>query len=155
MRRGGRWNAPGSFATVYLAGDLETARAIARFQIEKLVDMPFTADDLDPEGLPVLVSTEIAGSEVRDLHSSAGIADASLPPTYPIDSEGHVVSHSTCQPIGRATFDAGVGGISCRSAVPGAPHDGSELAWFDDIHGPLTESGHPSSFADWYGVLDL
>lgn len=60
MRRGGRWNAAGSFPVTYLNADLETARANVRhFLTNKLSGQPFSAEDLERSELPVLISLDL------------------------------------------------------------------------------------------------
>ncbi|HET6171165.1 MAG TPA: RES family NAD+ phosphorylase [Gaiellales bacterium] len=144
-RAGGRWNPPGSFAALYLCRDVETARANAR----RLLDgQPFTFDDLLPERLPALVEAEVPQARYVDAVSARGLASLDLPPTYPLDGRGRVIAHRRCQAIGRAAWEAGEPGVACRSAAPGAPPDGEELALFD--RGLRLKPGRRRRFERWY-----
>lgn len=142
---GGRWNPPGAFAVLYLCRDLETARANARRRIE---GQPFTFDDLLPERLPALVETDVPLARYVDAVSARGLAALDLPPSYPLDARGRIVSHKRCQRIGSAAWVAGEPGIACRSAAPGAPPGGEELALFD--RGLRLRRGRRQRFDRWY-----
>ena len=85
LRSGGRWNAPGTFAVLYLCRDVETARANARRLLE---GQPFTFDDLLPERLPALVETTVPEARYVDAITSRGLASLELPATYPLDGRG-------------------------------------------------------------------
>jgi hypothetical protein len=122
---GGRWNPPGSFATLYLNEDLDTARA----QVTALLaGSPVGPDDLD-EGFDLVVATLPRSQEVADAVSEAGLKALGLPRTYPRHPNGRPVRHDVCQPIGEAVWGFGLRGVRARSA---ATDDGSghELAWF-------------------------
>ena len=80
-RGGGRWNAPGTFAVLYLCRDVETARANARRLLE---GQPFTFDDLLPERLPALVETTVPEARYVDAVTARGLASLELPATYPL-----------------------------------------------------------------------
>jgi hypothetical protein len=143
--RGGRWNPPGAFAALYLCRDVETARANAR----RLLDgQPFTFDDLLPERLPALVETEVPEARYVDAVSARGLASLDLPATYPLDGRGRTVGHKRCQAIGAAAWAAGEPGVACRSAAPGAPPGGEELALFD--RGLRLRRGRRQRFERWY-----
>ena len=144
-RSGGRWNPPGAFAALYLCRDVETARANARRLIE---GQPFTFDDLRPERLPALVETSLPDARYVDAVSARGLASLGLPASYPLDARGRVVSHARCRPIGAAAWDAGEPGVACRSAAPGAPPGGEELALFD--RGLRLRRGRRRRFERWY-----
>jgi hypothetical protein len=144
-RNGGRWNPPGAFAALYLCRDVETARANARRLLE---GQPFTFDDLLPERLPGLVETDLPQARYVDAVSARGLASLDLPPTYPLDARGRVVGHRRCQTIGSAAWAAGEPGIACRSAAPGAPSEGEELALFD--RGLRLRRGRRQRFERWY-----
>jgi hypothetical protein len=144
-RGGGRWNPPGSFAALSLCRDVETARANAR---RLLGGQPFTFDDFLPERLPALVETEVPRARYVDAVSSRGLASLHLPTSYPLDGRGRIVGHRRCQPIGSAAWEAGEPGIACRSAAPGAPPDGEELALFD--RGLRLRRGRRQRFERWY-----
>jgi RES domain-containing protein len=155
MKHGGRWNAPGSYPTVYLCGDRGTAQANARFLLnKKLAATFFSADDLDPSELPVLVTTVVLQDEYADIITDAGCANVGLPTSYPIDAAGAPVEHAQCQRIGRHVWDAGVDGIACRTAVDHGPIDGEELAYFERPGAALSVLGDPERFEDWYGPID-
>jgi RES domain len=143
-RRGGRWNPPGSFATVYLNDSVELARAQLRHRLEPRGIRP---EDLDPEAGPVLAHTRVPDDEYVDAVSDEGLADLGLPATYPLDRRGEAIAHSACQPIGRAAWDAGERGIACRSAASSAPPDAEELAFFARRR---LRIGRTERFADWY-----
>lgn len=124
QRNGGRWNPRGSFPTLYLNGDLPTARA----QINRMLDgYPVDPEDLDAPY--VLVTVALPRSQtVADAITNHGLERLGLADSYPF-ANGAVVSHATCQPIGAAIRLAGLRGVHARSAVL---DDGSgrELAWF-------------------------
>jgi hypothetical protein len=125
--RGGRWNPPGSFATLYLNEDLVTARLnLRRF----IADWPYEPEDLRNDTGPVLVGAALPRDQhVADAHTPAGVAALALPSTYPIDRSGRLVPHHRCQPLGRAVRALDLRGVRARSAQArdGA---GRELAWF-------------------------
>jgi RES domain-containing protein len=125
--RGGRWNAPGSFAVLYLNRDHQTAR---RNVDRLLADQPYGPEDLDPEEAFVLVAIELTEARYVDMLTDAGCTSAGLPASYPRDATRATVSHATCQPIGQAAYDDGEPGIACRSAAPGSARTDEELALF-------------------------
>jgi hypothetical protein len=143
-RRGGRWNPPGSFATVYLNDSVELARAQLRHRLEPRGIRP---EDLDPEAGPVLVHTRVPDDEYVDAVSAQGLAELGLPATYPLDGRGAAVPRSACQPIGQAAWDAGERGVACQSAARSASPDAEELAFFARRR---LRIGRTERFADWY-----
>lgn len=150
MRRGGRWNAPGSFPVTYLSADLSTARANARrILTDQLRGQPFGAEDLDPAQLPILVVTAAPRRDYLDIISRSGVVANGLPETYPLDRTGHLVEHDRCQSIGQAAWDAALPGVACRSAVG----PGEEMAYFDH-HEVLLERLAVQTFTEWYGPFD-
>ncbi|MDA8185155.1 MAG: RES family NAD+ phosphorylase [Actinomycetota bacterium] len=152
-RFGGRWNPPGSFAVCYLNRDLETSKANARHLLERrLADMPFTADDIDPEELPVLVDTAVDEDKFVDVVTDEGCVAAGLPSTYPLDVAGKTVPRTVCQPIGMDEWEAGRPGVAYRSAAQTAPSEGEELAWFQRDR--RLKVGRRRTFAEWYGRID-
>jgi len=154
MRVGRRWNAPGSFPVTYLNADLGTARANARYLLtQALAGQPFSAADLDPSERPVLVTTDIPEDHHLDVVTPAGAVANGLPETYPDDGTGAAVAWSVCQVIGQQAWDAGLPGIACRSAAPGAPAEGEELAFFDRPEVSL-QAKATRAFEDWYGPVD-
>ncbi|MGA3221983.1 MAG: RES family NAD+ phosphorylase [Acidimicrobiales bacterium] len=152
-RFGGRWNPPGSFAVCYLNRDVETAKANARHLLERrLADLPFTADDIDPEELPVLIDTAVDEDEFLDVVTGEGCVAVGLPPTYPLDVGGKTVPWAVCQPIGMDQWEAGRPGVACRSAAETAPPEGEELAWFKRDR--RLEVERRRTFDEWYGTID-
>lgn len=124
QQHGGRWNPPASFPTLYLNGDLPTARA----QIERMLDgYPVDPEDLDAPY--VLVTAAIPrGQTAADAISDEGLEHLGLPATYPT-AKNTPISHAICQPIGAAVRFAGLRGVHARSAAT-ADGSGRELAWF-------------------------
>jgi hypothetical protein len=154
MRYGARWNALGSFPVTYFNADLGTARANARRLLTiNLEGQPFSAADLDPSELPVLISVDIPNGRYLDVVTRNGCVRNGLPRTYPFDAHGGVVPWSACQPIGQNAWDDGLPGIACRSAAQGAPADGEELPWFDR-HVVTLVAKEIRSFDEWYGTFD-
>jgi len=143
--RGGRWNAPGSFPVVYLNGDERVARANV---LQRFAGLPFGPEDLEPSAAPVLVSTVVAEDDFVDVVGDAGCVAVGLPATYPVDTDGVVVPHEVCRPVGQAAWDAGLPGVACRSAAPAAPSGGEELAWF--ARGGSLVPLEVRRFTDWY-----
>ncbi len=120
---GGRWNPPGSWPTLYLNRDLDTARA----QMGRLLEGTFAEpEDLSDDAF-VLVAARLPREVVVDVVSAAGVNAAGLPSSYPLNANGSVVSHGRCQAVGSQAHDAALGGVEARSACT---RDGSgrELA---------------------------
>ena len=127
QERGGRWNPPGSWRTLYLNEDLVTARLnLDRF----IAGWPYEPEDLDARTGPHLAEAHLPRSQtVADVHTPAGVEATGLPASYPLDGGGAVVEHEPCQQVGQEVHEAGLRGVRCRSAQ--APHGaGRELAWF-------------------------
>ena len=125
--RGGRWNPPGSWPTLYLNEDVVTARLnLARF----IADWPYEPEDLaDGTGPQLAIAHLPRRQRVADLHSPEGVAAVGLPDSYPLAVADELVDHNTCQQVGEQVQTAGLRGIRCRSAQ--APHGaGREVAWF-------------------------
>jgi len=140
MRRGGRWNARGSFPLVYLNATVDVARA----QVQRSFDgAPWTFGDLDPG--PVLVSTEVAYDEYVDVVTDEGCMAAGLPAAYP---KG--VDHARCQPIGQRAWGHAYPGIACRSAAVFAPGGGEELAWFQRPDRDRLRATQTEDFDEWF-----
>lgn len=138
---GQRWN-PAGLACLYLNSDVITARA----NVERLyAGLPYGPEDLDPAEAPVLIEVTIPYGTAADALGNAGLLDMGLPASYPRDGAGDVVPHATCQPIGRAAFDAGLDGVAARSAAPGGER---ELAWFPRGIGPTVVATR--RFEDWW-----
>lgn len=145
QERGGRWNPPDSYPTLYLSEDMATARA----QITALLaGSPVEPDDLDT-GFDLVVAGLPRTQEVADAITERGLGALGLPETYPRHQNGRPIRHETCRPIGAAVFANGLRGVHARSA---ATEDGSgrELAWF-----PARESSRAAlldrlHFRDWW-----
>jgi len=130
QRRGGRWNPPGSFPTLYFNEEIVTARLNLRTFI---AGWPYEPEDLRDETGPLLVSAYLPRNQrVADVHSREGVAAVNLPASYPLNAtegRGELVPHFKCQPIGQQAKERGLRGVRCRSSRvrDGA---GRELAWF-------------------------
>jgi RES domain len=125
--RGGRWNPPGSFPTLYVNEDQATARLnVRRF----IAGWPYEPEDLRDDTGPVLVGAVLPRhQQVADVHTPAGVRAVGLPATYPLDHAGRLIGHDRCQPIGAAAKERALRGVRCRSTS--APLGGGrELAWF-------------------------
>ena len=120
---GQRWN-PAGLECLYLNSNLATARANVARRFDRL---PYGPEDLDPATAPQLVTVDVPAGRAADAHTDEGLSAAGLPVSYPLDSDGQLIGHTVCQPIGQAAFDEGLDGIDCRSAAPGGTR---ELAWF-------------------------
>jgi hypothetical protein len=140
---------------VYLNRDRATARANVRFLLtKKLATTFFSADDLDPSELPVLITTVVLENQCADVVTDAGCVSVGLPTSYPSEVAGGPVGHAQCQDIGRQVWEADVDGIACRTAVDHGPIDGEELAYFERPGTALVALGDPERFEDWYGPFD-
>ena len=126
-RRGGRWNPPDSFPTLYFNEDVVTARLNLRSFIAA---WPYEPEDLRDDTGPVLIGATLPRTQrVCDAHTRKGITAVGLPASYPLDTMGHLIPHATCQPIGERVKERGLRGVRCRSAR--APYGaGRELGWF-------------------------
>jgi RES domain len=144
LRRGGRWNPPGSFGVLYLNASVPVARAQVR---QKLENRGIRPEDLEPDQGPVLVHTAPPPDDYVDVITDPGCTSLKLPKTYPVDEHEITVPHSVCQPIGQRAWNAGEPGIACRSAARTAPANGEELAFF--ARRPL-KADQTEDFADWY-----
>lgn len=123
---GGRWNPPGSFDTLYLNADLQTAQ----LQIERLLaGSPVHPDDLDDDAYLLVAATLPRTQAAADAVSGPGLKALGLGEAYPLDSRGRRVQQATCQEIGVRLHDAGLRGVWCRSAQ-GTDARTRELAWF-------------------------
>jgi len=144
--RGGRWNAPGSYGTLYLNGSLAVARAQAR---HKLAGQPYGVEDLDESEQHDLVAVDVPDGDYLDCVTDAGLRAAGLPASYPLRPDGGAVEHPQCRPVGAAARDAGRPGVACRSAAAGAPAGDEELAVFDTAAAGVVMTGRVP-FAAWY-----
>lgn len=146
-RRGGRWNPPGSFATLYLNEDKITARMNLRTFIAQ---WPYEPEDLRADTGPILVGATLPRrQQVCDAHSREGVQSVGLPKTYPLDASGELVSHQRCQRIGEKVKQAGLRGVRARSAQS---HTGAgrELAWFPVTTRSVAKPLQTLSFEAWY-----
>jgi hypothetical protein len=145
--RGGRWNPPASFPTLYFNEDQATARVnLQRF----IAGWPYEPEDLRDDTAPVLVGAELPRRQrVADVHSPAGVRAAGLPATYPLDAAGWLVGHGVCQPVGADAQRRGLRGVWCRSA--NARHGaGRELAWFPATARSRAHGIARLPFSEWY-----
>jgi hypothetical protein len=129
--RGGRWNPPGSFPTLYLNGDPPTAlRQIRRM----LRGTPVRTDDLDEDAFVLVAATLPRSQTVADGVTEEGLRALHLPATYPLTADGSPVEAEACRPVGVALRDLGLRGVWCRSSAPVVGEEiageGRELAWF-------------------------
>ena len=125
---GGRWNAPGAFAVLYLNDTVATARLQV---LHKLVGLPYGSEDLDPDAQHDLVTVQVPKDEYLDCVTDAGLVLVGLPRSYPRYRNGRPVGHNACQPVGQQAYDGGLPGIVCRSAATNAARTNEELAFFD------------------------
>jgi RES domain-containing protein len=111
--RGGRWNPPGSHATLYLNADVATARA----QIERmLAGTPVRIDDLDNDAY-LLVAARLPRSQTcADATTGVGLRALGLAAGYPLDSSGQSIPAADCEPVGVRVREEGLRGVWCRSA---------------------------------------
>jgi hypothetical protein len=145
--RGGRWNPPDSFPTLYLNEDRTTARINLRAFI---TGWPYEPEDLADDAGPVLVAARLPRRQrVADCHSREGVRATGLPATYPLDDRSELVGHERCQPIGQAAKNARLRGVRYRSArePDGA---GRELAWFPATARSRARLVGREAFTDWY-----
>jgi len=143
-RRGGRWNPPGSWPTLYLNEDMPTVHAQVRHMF---VGRGVEADDLD-DNAPIVLAAATLPQRQRavEAFTDVGVDAIGLPPGYPLDDDGVIVDHDVTQPIGTAVHDAGFRGVWCRSA---ALH-GHELAWFPaDRAAARPVWAQPKPFGSW------
>lgn len=146
-QRGGRWNPPGSWRTLYLNEDVVTARLnLDRF----IAGWPYEPEDLDDAAGPHLaVATLPRNQTVADIHRPEGVAAAGLPSTYPVDDAGRPVSHATCRQVGERVHAAGLRGVRCRSAqTPNGA--GRELAWFPATARSRAHLRSRLAFTEWF-----
>lgn len=145
--RGGRWNPPDSFATLYLNGDVATGR----MQIERmLAGSPVHADDLDDHAYVLVAATLPRGQTCADATTPAGLRALALPATYPRDASGRHVGHAACQEVGSRVHGERLRGVWCRSACT-ADGRGRELAWFPATARSLARPvwGAPLPYGRW------
>lgn len=145
-QHGGRWNRPGSHATLYLNENLDTARSQIHHMLE---GSPVRPDDLD-ERFILVVATLPTRQTVANAVSNDGLDALGLASSYPGDNNGDPIGHDVCQPIGAAVKSTGLRGLHARSAAT-PDGTGRELAWF-----PATKTsraapqGEPIPFSTWF-----
>jgi hypothetical protein len=150
QRRGGRWNPPESWPTLYLNEDLATVHAQVRHLFAGRGVEP---DDLDDDAPIRLAACTLPGRQrVADVITDAGVEAIGLPASYPRDERGHDIPRETTQAIGVDVYDAGLRGVLCRSAA-GA---GREFAWFPSTRSTaLPAWPTPLRFGVWRYAIDL
>lgn len=144
LRRGGRWNPPASWPTLYLNEDMVTVHAQVR---HLFLGRGIEPDDLDDDAPLLLAAATLPRRQVAaDAISDDGLVALDLPITYPVDDDGEPIPHAVTQRVGTQAHDAGLRGVWCRSA---AGH-GRELAWFPTPRGrarPVWDA--PAPFGTW------
>jgi len=147
QQRGGRWNPPDSFPTLYLNEDIVTARLNLRAFIAA---WPYEPEDLRDDTGPMLVGATLPRrQQVADLHTRDGVRAAGLPASYPLDGNGAAVPHARCQRVGEQAQQAGLRGVRARSAQSrdGA---GRELAWFPATVRSVAQRVATQEFDAWF-----
>lgn len=148
--RGGRWNPPESFPTLYLNEDLPTARS----QVEAmLAGSPIGPDDLD-RGFDLVLATLPRAQDVADAVSSAGLQALGLPVTYPRHVNGRPVQREACQPAGAEAHRQGLRGVRARSALT-PDGSGRELAWYPARKSSIATLVSRLPFRDWWYRTNL
>lgn len=137
QRKGGRWNPPNSWHTLYLNRDLLTARAqVARLLAGTMVEPADLTDDAF-ELVAVLLPDDLAG---LDVVTEAGLRALHLPVSYPIDADGREVSLQRCQNLAVLAHGDGLHGVESRSvATPDGT--GREFAWWPTGQGARLTGG--------------
>lgn len=140
--RGGRWNAPGEHAVLYLNC---TVRMAALQAHENFRGEAHSLFDLRPERRPHLQAFAVSDAEYVDAVTDAGVVALGLPAAYP---DG--VGWELCQPVGRTLFLEEERGIACRTACRGGGDpDHEELALFER-DGGAAAPGERRAFAEWF-----
>jgi hypothetical protein len=150
QRRGGRWNPPDSWPTLYLNHDLATVHAQVR---HLFAGRGIEPDDLDDDAPIRLAAATLPGRQrAADVASDRGVAAVGLSASYPHNDRGGRVPHERTQAIGVEVHGAGLRGVLCRSAAG----VGREFAWFPAGRSrarPVWSS--PLSFGAWRHVVSL
>jgi hypothetical protein len=145
--KGGRWNPPDSWPTLYLNEDVVTAR----LNLDAFIaGWPYRPEELDDAHGPQLAAATLPRNQtVADVHTPGGVVAVGLSPTYPIDESGDPITREVCQPIGIRVQEAGLRGVRCRSVqVPrGACR---ELAWFPATSRSRAHLIQRRDFIDWF-----
>lgn len=138
---GQRWNPPG-LPCLYLNQDEATARA----NVNRLfAGLPYGPEDLDPATAPLLLDVVLPDGTAADAYTDDGLQGLGLPTTYPVGTDGVLIPHAECQPIGQQAFDAGLDGVDCRSAAEGGNR---ELAWF--ARNAVASESSRRGFDEWW-----
>ena len=147
QRRGGRWNPPESFPTLYLNED----KVMARLNLRAFIDgWPYEPEELREDTGPVLVECTLPRRQVVcDMHTPEGVRAAGMPITYPLGRDGAVIGRDRCQLVGERARDQGLRGVRARSAQSrdGA---GRELAWFPAFVGSVARRVATLAFPVWF-----
>ncbi len=83
-----------------------------------------------------------------DAVSVNGLAALGLPSSYPLGSDGKVIDHAVCQPIGEQVRESRLNGVWCRSAAS-ADGRGREPAWFPGTRAARPLRKPPMPFGLW------
>jgi hypothetical protein len=150
QRRGGRWNPPESWPTLYLNQDLATVHAQVR---HLFAGRGIEPDDLDDDApIRLAAATLPQRQRAADVVTSDGVDAVGLPPSYPLDERGDEIPRETTQAIGVEVHDAGLRGVLCRSAA-GVGH---EFAWFPAARSAARPVwAAPLAFGAWRHVVSL
>lgn len=144
--RGGRWNPPGSWPTLYLSRDVATAR----FQVARLLEgSPVEPDDLTDDAFDLVAARLPRGQMAADVVTVEGVTAAGLPPTYPEAAGGVRIAHRMCWPAAEEAHSMELDGVECRSAAS-ASGIGRELAWWPRGRAPRPRPGRVP-YGHWRG----
>jgi hypothetical protein len=145
--RGGRWNPPRSFRTLYLNADPATAV----LQIEAMLrGSPVRPEDLDDDAYVLVAATLPRRQPCADAVTDDGLRALGLPRSYPRDGDGVPIGHGPCQSVGQAVRDQSLRGVLCRSAAT-LDGRGRELAWFPATRRSSARAvwDRPRPFGEW------
>lgn len=150
QRRGGRWNPPDSWPTLYLNEDLATVHAQVR---HLFAGRGIEPDDLDDDAPIRLAAATLPGRQrVADVISADGVAAVGLVESYSVDARGESVGHEVTWAIGVRAHDAHLRGVWCRSAAG----VGYELAWFPAARSRATPVwSTPRPYGQWRHATSL
>ena len=148
--RGGRWNPPDSWPTLYLNEDLATVHAQVR---HLFAGRGIEPDDLDDDAPIRLAAATLPGRQsVAEVISAGGVGSVGLPASYPVDARGDPVPHEVTRAIGGLVHEANLRGVWCRSAA-GVGH---ELAWFPAARSRATAIwSTPRPYGRWRHATSL
>ena len=115
QRRGGRWNQPESFPTLYLNDDKATARS----NLRRFIDgWPYEPEELREDNGPILVECVLPRRQA--VFGMEGVGAAGMPYTCSFLEDDAVDGHDRCQPIARRPRHPGPRGVRARWARSGA-----------------------------------